>query len=108
MTFRDRRCCTLEGNYYAVSDGACGSAALCGNAEDAADNVCDGYKLGRRGRCTYKTCATDGCNVVGGFDLGADDAAWRRSAWASAVVVAAAAWFLRREGVFVASPTFVF
>ena len=92
MTFHDRRCCTLEGNFYAVSDGACGSAALCGNAEGATDNVCDGYKLGRRGRCTYKTCATDGCNVVGGFDLGADDAAWRRSARAGAVV-AAAAWF---------------
>ena len=74
-----------------MSDGACGSAALCGNAEGAADNVCDGYKLGRRGRCTYTTCVGDGCNVVGGFDLGADDAA-SRSAWAGAVV-AAAAWF---------------
>ena len=92
MTFRDRRCCTLEGNYYAVSDGACGSQALCGNLESAADKTCDGYELGRRGRCTYKTCATDGCNVVGGFDLGADDAAWRRSAWVGAAV-AAAAWF---------------
>ena len=93
MTFRDRRCCTLEGNYYAVSDGACGSAALCGNLEDAADKTCDGYELGRRGRCTYKTCATDGCNVVGGFDLGADDSA-SRSAWVGAgAVVAAAAWF---------------
>ena len=64
-----------------------------GNAEGAADNVCDGYKLGRRGRCTYKTCVGDG-NVVGGFDLGADDAAAsvgaRRVAGA---VVAAAAWF---------------
>ena len=87
-----RRCCTLEGNYYAVSDGACGSTALCGNLESAADKTCDGYKLGRRGRCTYKTCATDGCNVVGGFDLGADDSAWRRSA-RGAFVVAAAAWF---------------
>ena len=92
MTFRDRRCCTLEGNYYAVSDGARGSAALCGNLEDAADKTCDGYELGRRGRCTYKTCVGDGCNVIGGFDLGADDAAWRRSAWAGAAAVAAA-WF---------------
>ena len=74
-----------------MSDGACGSAALCRNAEDAADNVCDGYKLARRGRCTYKTCATDGCNVVGGFDLGADDAASRRSTLVGAAV-AAAAW----------------
>ena len=90
MTFRGRRCCTLEGNYYAVSDGACGSAALCGNLEDAADKTCDGYKLGRRGRCTYKTCATDGCNAVGGFALGADDAAWRQSLWVA--VAAAAAW----------------
>ena len=95
MTFRARRCCTLEGNYYAVSDGACGSAALCGNAEGAADNVCDGYKLGRRGRCTYKTCATDGCNVVGGFDLGADDAAAsRRATVVAGAFVAAAAWVL--------------
>ena len=92
MTFHDRRCCTLEGNFYAVSDGACGSQALCRNTDGASDNVCDGYKLGRRGRCTYRTCATDGCNVVGGFDLGADDAAWRRSAWIGAAV-AAAAWF---------------
>ena len=92
MTFRARRCCTLEGNYYAVSDGACGSQALCGNVEAASNNVCDGYKLGRRGRCTYKTCVGDGCNVVGGFDLGADDAAWRRSARVGAAV-AAAAWF---------------
>ena len=75
-----------------MSDGACGTAALCGNLEDAADKTCDGYELGRRGRCTYKTCATDGCNVVGGFDLGADDSASRRSAWAGAVA-AAAAWF---------------
>ena len=91
MTFRDRRCCTLEGNFYAVSDGACGSQALCRNTDGASDNVCDGYKLGRRGRCTYKTRVGDGCNVVGGFDLGADDAAWRRSARVAAV--AAAAWF---------------
>ncbi len=91
MTFRDRRCCTLEGNFYAVSDGACGSHALCRNTDGASDNVCDGYKLGRRGRCTYKTCVGDGCNVVGGFDLGADDSA-SRSAWAGALVFAAAAW----------------
>ena len=51
MTFRGRRCCTLEGNYYAVSDGACLSAASCGNLEGAADKICDGYELGRRGRC---------------------------------------------------------
>ena len=108
MTFHDRRCCTLEGNFYAVSDGACGSAALCGDAEGATDNVCDGYKLGRRGRCVYRTCTGDGCNVVGGFNLGADDSASRRSAWASAFVVAAAAWLLWREGVFVVSPTFAF
>ena len=92
MTFHDRRCCTLEGNFYAVSDGACGSQALCRNTDGASDNVCDGYKLGRHGRCTYKTCVGDGCNVVGGFDLGADDAAWRRSARVAAV--AAAAWFV--------------
>ena len=93
MTFRDRRCCTLEGNYYAVSDGACGSQALCGNLESAADNVCDGYELGRRGRCTYKTCVGDGCKVVGGFDLGADDAAASRRATVAAGAVVAAAWF---------------
>ena len=93
MTFRARRCCTLEGNFYAVSDGACGSQALCRNTDGASDNVCDGYKLGRRGRCTYKTCATDGCNVVGGFDLGADDSAFRRATVVAGAVVAAAAWF---------------
>ena len=94
MTFRDRRCCTLEGNYYAVSDGACLSAASCGNLEGAADKICDGYELGRRGRCTYKTCAGDGCNVVGGFDLGADGAAAsRRATVVAGAVVAAAAWF---------------
>ena len=94
VTFRDRRCCTLEGNFYAVSDGACGSQALCRNTDGASDNVCDGYKLGRRGRCTYKTCATDGCNVVGGFDLGADDsAASRRAPVVAGAVAAAAAWF---------------
>ena len=38
MTFRDRRCCTLEGNFYAVSDGACGSGGTCGNADGAAEN----------------------------------------------------------------------
>ena len=75
-----------------MSDGACGSQALCDNLEGDADKTCDGYKLGRRGRCTYRTCTGDGCNVVGGFGLGADDAAWRRSARAGAVV-AAAAWF---------------
>ena len=75
-----------------MSDGACGSQALCRNLESAADKTCDGYKLGRRGRCTYNTCVGDGCNIVGGFDLGADDSAWRRSAWVGAVV-AAAAWF---------------
>ena len=77
-----------------MSDGACGSQALCGNAEGAADGVCDGYKLGRRGRCTYRTCHGDGCNVVGGFDLGADDsAASRRATVAAVAVVATAAWF---------------
>ena len=78
-----------------MSDGACGSAALCGNLEDAADTTCDGYELGRRGRCTYKTCAGDGCNVVGGFDLGADDAAAaaRRATVVAGAFVAAAAWF---------------
>ena len=77
-----------------MSDGACLSAASCKNLEGAADKICDGYELGRRGRCTYKTCATDGCNVVGGFDLGADDsAASRRATVVAGAVVAAAAWF---------------
>ena len=77
-----------------MSDGACGSQALCDNLEGASDKTCDGYELGRRGRCTYKTCATDGCNVVGGFDLGADDAAAsRRATVVAGAVAAAAAWF---------------
>ena len=76
-----------------MSDGACGSQALCGNADGAADTVCDGYKLGRRGRCTYETCVGDGCNVVGGFDLGADDAASRRATVVAGAAVAAAVCF---------------
>ena len=77
-----------------MSDGACGSQALCDNLEGKADKTCDGYELGRRGRCTYKTCVSDGCNVVGGFDLGADDsAASRRATVAAGAVVATAAWF---------------
>ena len=97
MTFRDRRCCTLEGNYYAVSDGACGSRRRSGMRRAPRTNACDGYKLGRRGRCTYKTCVGDGCNVVGGFDLGADDAAWRRS-WRARSSPPRRGFSRRREG----------
>jgi hypothetical protein len=79
VTFEASRCCTLAGRTYAVSDGACGSALLCGNVDGAADGVCAAYEVGRRGRCAYATCRGGGCNAVGGFDLGADDAASRAS-----------------------------
>ena len=60
VTFEASRCCTLAGRTYAVSDGACGSALLCGNVDGAADGVCAAYEVGRRGRCAYATCREDG------------------------------------------------